>query len=272
MANPIVRDTAEFHFLPIDRYPVSAGFLSDRGPVRPNNEDSAAVTIPADKAVLQRKGILVMVADGMGGREGGETASGLAARHVPSAYYLHNGTADESLLAAFRQANRAILDEAERNKRLAGMGTTCSAVAVVNGLAFAAHVGDSRIYLVRGGGAYRMTEDHSAPMQLVNRGIITLAEAAHHEDRNVILRAMGTRPDLEVARWREPFPLQPGDRLVLCSDGLHETVSDGEIAQLAAGSPDPQTACASLIELATRRECGDNVTAAVISMGRAISE
>jgi protein phosphatase len=212
--------------------------------------------------------VLVLVADGMGGREGGETASGLASRHVSKAYYENGGAADESLLAAFHKANDAIFEESQKDTRLSGMGTTCTAVAVVNGLAFAAHVGDSRIYLVRGGEAYRMTEDHSAPMQLVNRGIITLAEAAYHEDRNVILRALGTRAKIEVAQWKEPFPLLPGDRLVLCSDGLHGTVSDGEIARLSA-TGDVAAACAALIDLATRRECGDNVTAAVLYLGKA---
>ncbi len=269
MSKESIRATSEFHFLPLDRYPVSAGFLSDRGPVRANNEDSAIVVTPQDGTLLERKGILVLVADGMGGHEGGETASGLAADHVAKAYYENPGSADESLAAAFRGANKAIFEAAKKDRRLAGMGTTCTAVAVVNGQVFAAHVGDSRIYLVRGGQPYRMTEDHSAPMVLVNRGMITLAQAAHHEDRNVILRAMGTHGEVEVAQWKEPFPLQPGDRLVLCSDGLYETISDDEIAQLAAGYGDPSEACAALIELATRRECTDNITAAVVYLRRA---
>src|SRR5262249_34835643 len=150
---------------------------------------------------------------GMGGHEGGEVASNLATAHISKAYYDNTASVQDALFAAFQGANKAIFEKARKDRTLAGMGTTCTAVAVINGLAWAAHVGDSRIYLVRGGGPYRMTEDHSATMQLVNSGMITLAEAAYHEDRNVILRAMGTHAQLEVAGWKEPFPLRPGDRL-----------------------------------------------------------
>ncbi|MFN7924932.1 MAG: Stp1/IreP family PP2C-type Ser/Thr phosphatase [Bryobacteraceae bacterium] len=268
MPRATIKATAEFHYLSFDRYPVSASFLSDRGPTRANNEDSATVIVP-DRDALAQKGILAVVADGMGGHEGGEIASNLAVDYIARSYYASSESPQEALVTAFQGANRAIFDRARKEPKLAGMGTTCTAVAVISGVAWAAHVGDSRVYLVRGGETYRMTEDHSATMQLVNKGVITLAEAAHHEDRNVITRAMGTHDKLEVSCWKDPFPLQPDDRFVLCSDGLYETISDREIAEVAARARQPERACADLIALATRRECSDNVTVAVLHVGRA---
>lgn len=269
MPRETMRATAEFHFLPFDRYPVSANFLTDRGPVRTNNEDSASVVIPASRQILESKGVLAVVADGMGGHEGGEVASSLATEHISKAYYDSTASAKEALADAFQGANKAIFEKARKDRSLAGMGTTCTAVAVVNGLAWAAHVGDSRIYLVRGGEPYRMTEDHSATMQLVNSGMITLAEAAYHEDRNVILRAMGTHAKLEVAFWKEPFPLRPGDRLVLCSDGLYEVITDDEIAKISSGAAETAQGCTELITMAAKRETTDNITVAILHVGQA---
>jgi protein phosphatase len=159
-------------------------------------------------------------------------------------------------------ANRAIFDHAKRQPQLTGMGTTCTAVAIVDGLAYSAHVGDSRAYLVRAGQLYQMTEDHSQTMEMVKQGMITLQEAREHPDRNVILRAMGTHKDLEVAVWETPFALRPGDRFVLCSDGLHEMVTDDEICAITAANEYAQ-ACAQMMQLALERISSDNVTVAV---------
>jgi protein phosphatase len=208
----------------------------------------------------------------MGGHEGGEVASTRAVQTVNSTFYSTSDDIQKALLDAFQLANRKILEQARREKNLAGMGTTCTAVAVKEGLAYCAHVGDSRAYLVRKGQAYRMTEDHSVTMELVNRGLLTLAEANHHEDRNVILRAMGTQPKLEVSTWKEPFPLIAGDSMVLCSDGLYEVVGDDEIGRLCDSSPTPGAACRALIDAALERQCTDNVTAAVIRVMAAVSE
>jgi len=146
------------------------------------------------------------------------------------------------------------------------MGTTCTAVAVVNGMAYSAHVGDSRVYLVRAEQIYCMTEDHSAPMEMVKQGMLTLAEARNHEERNVILRAMGTRPQLEVALWTTPFPLRQDDRLLLCSDGLYEKIDDRELASVAAAHA-PEQACRELIRIAIERVSSDNVTVAILQLG-----
>jgi protein phosphatase len=108
-----------------------------------------------------------------------------------------------------------------------------------------------------------MTEDHSATMALVKQGLITMDEARTHEDRNVILRAVGTRPELEVAVWETPFSLRAGDHFLLCTDGLHDVVTDAEMCAIVAAHP-PEEACAQFIKLALNRVCSDNVTVGVL--------
>ena len=110
---------------------------------------------------------------------------------------------------------------------------------------------------------YKDIQDHLGQMELVKKGMMTLAEARGHEDRNVILRAMGTHPELEVSKWASPFPLRPDDRLLLCSDGLYELISDEELASIAAAH-EPEDACQRLIDLAKERVCSDNVTSAIL--------
>lgn len=242
---------------------VIGAFLTDAGPTRPANEDSVSLTTPEDLPSLMRKGVLAIVADGMGGHEGGEIASGIAVRIVSEVYYRHDGDPQESLVAAFTAANREIFTEAHQRSKLVGMGTTCTAVAVVNGLAYCAHIGDSRAYLIRGGTIYCMTEDHSATRELVKQGRITLAEARDHEERNIILRAMGTRKQVEAAHWQTPFPMRPGDHWLLCSDGLYEIVEESEMAQVVAAHT-PEESCRKLIKLANDRIGSDNVSVAIL--------
>jgi len=235
---------------------VEARVATDKGPHRQTNEDSGQV-------VVSDKGVLVIVADGMGGHQGGEVASAMAVRMVCEGYAACDADPGAALIGAVEEANREIYGVAHRHSALAGMGTTCTAVAVVDGMAYSAHVGDSRAYLVRGSQIYRMTEDHSATMAMVKQGVLTMKEAREHEDRNVILRAVGTHEEVEVARWERPLALHPGDRMLVCSDGLHDVVEDEEMCAIA-GSNEPEHACAQLVKLALDRDCKDNVTVAVL--------
>ncbi|HEV8042623.1 MAG TPA: PP2C family serine/threonine-protein phosphatase [Bryobacteraceae bacterium] len=242
---------------------VQASVLTDKGPRRESNEDCGKVIWPQDPQRLVSHGVLAIVADGMGGHEGGEVASHMAVHTVSEAYSAARTDPQTALVQAFQTANREIYALSRQRSELTGMGTTCTAVAVVNGTAYSAHVGDSRAYLVRGGQIYRMTEDHSATMALVKQGLITMHEAREHEERNVILRAMGTHPEVEVATWDAPFVLWPEDRIVLCSDGLHDIVTDPEICFIT-GSTEPSEASSRLLNLALERMCTDNVTVAVL--------
>lgn len=264
--------TAECHWLPFDRFAVEANCRSDRGRIRPLNEDSVCVVIPENPEIFNAKGVLMVVADGMGGHEGGEVASSMAVERVKAQYYCGDSNPARALAAAFNRANQDVYDYARSHPKLAGMGTTCTAVAVVGGRAWLAHVGDSRIYLVREGGAYRMTQDHSATMELVNRGLLTLAEADHHEERNVILRALGTHERLEVATWKNPFPLRAGDWMVLCSDGLYQTIPDDELADLCTRQGTSAQACDALLRAALDRDGTDNITVAALYVSPASGE
>jgi len=238
---------------------------SDVGCVRELNEDSGTYIQPDDPELLRSKGLLIVVADGMGGHSAGEVASRLAVDVVTRAYYEDGGDARSALEKAFHEANREIHKAAENDASKNGMGTTCTALVLQNGTAISAHVGDSRLYLVREGSIYLMTEDHSAVMEMVKAGLITLEQARHHPEKNVILRAMGSHPEVEVTTWQEPFPVKAGDRFLLYSDGLYDLVEDEEIKSIVMLSA-PQTACESLIALAKERGGHDNITVGVVSL------
>ncbi|HLJ44424.1 MAG TPA: Stp1/IreP family PP2C-type Ser/Thr phosphatase [Bryobacteraceae bacterium] len=236
--------------------------LSDVGCHRPVNQDTGRVTLPADEARRRARGVLIAVADGMGGQQGGELASQWAIEVISRVYYERNGDLTSDLVHAFQEANRHIHKNSIQDESLHGMGTTCTALVLHNGQAHSGHVGDSRLYLVRGGEIYLMTEDHSAVMELVKQGVLTLEEARHHTDRNVINRALGTRSEVEVDTWNEPLPLKPGDHFLICSDGLYERVEDAEMKDAILSQPPPE-ACQALIDLAKQRGGYDNITVAV---------
>jgi len=247
------------------KFDVVVSMSSDVGCVRELNEDSGTYIQPDDPELLRSKGLLIVVADGMGGHSAGEVASRLAVDVVARAYYEDDGDARSALEKAFHEANREIHKAAENDASKNGMGTTCTALVLQNGTAISAHVGDSRLYLVREGSIYLMTEDHSAVMEMVKAGLITLEQARHHPEKNVILRAMGSHPEVEVTTWHEPFPVRAGDRFLLCSDGLYDLVEDEEIKGIVMLSA-PQTACESLIALAKQRGGHDNITVGIVSL------
>jgi protein phosphatase len=166
---------------------------------------------------------------------------------------------------AFQRAHQAILKLAQDNPSLAGMGTTCTAMAIVGRQAWAVHVGDSRLYLVRGREIYQLSEDHTQCMEMVRSGLMTLEEAKRHEDRNVLIRAMGTHSELALMTWPESMTVKPRDVFVLCSDGLHDLVSDAEIRE-SVRDADPSLACPKLVKMARDRGGYDNITLAVVAI------
>ena len=148
------------------------------------------------------------------------------------------------------------------------MGTTCTALAIGAGAAYSAQVGDSRLYLVRGGEIFLMSEDHSAVMEMVRQGRMTIESARRHTDKNIILRALGTQPEVNVATWNTAFPVREGDHFVLCSDGLYDLVTDGEIKQTVLHHV-PHAACESLVALAKERGGYDNITIGIVRLSLA---
>jgi protein phosphatase len=247
------------------KFEIVASVQTDVGCHRELNEDCGRIVQPGDSELLATKGRLVIVADGMGGHSAGEVASSMAVEVINRSYYDDPEVAPVALTNAFHEANRMIHESSLQDKTRNGMGTTCTALVLWNGSALAAHVGDSRLYLIRNEQIYLMTEDHSAVMELVKRGLLTLADARHHPDKNVILRALGSHPSVEVTSWEEPLPVKDGDRFLLCSDGLYDLVEDNEIMN-AVISEDPHDACDSLINLAKERGGYDNITVAVLAV------
>jgi len=246
---------------------LGASMLSDVGCHRPINEDSGCIVRPADAAVLSARGVLAIVADGMGGHSAGEVASAMADDVIRRSYYAEPGGPYDALRSALQTANATVFQRASEDPALNGMGTTCVALALCGDEACVASVGDSRLYLVRGERIYQMTMDDSAVSDMVARGVISRDEARHHQDRNVILRALGTHESVEISTWQEPFPVREGDIFILCSDGLTDLVSDQEILETAESLHEAD-ACRALVDKARLRGGFDNITVAILRLAQ----
>lgn len=246
---------------PPEPFDLDVAIVSDVGNVRAQNEDRGRCVRPGDAATLARRGVLVLVADGMGGHEAGDVASTTAAEVVARSYYASPGTPREALGRAFVEANARIHTAAGAPGRQ-GMGTTCTALVLRGAEAVWAHVGDSRLYRRRDGRIEKLTTDHSMVEEMVAEGLLTAEEARHHDARNVITRALGIRADVDPT-LDGPQAVAPGDVYVLMSDGLYDLVSDDEIgAALADASV--HAAAHALVERAKARGGYDNVTVAVV--------
>jgi protein phosphatase len=215
---------------------------------------------------LAAHGVIAVVADGMGGCQGGAVASALACETIVKSYFAGADAIPAALRAAFEVANAEIYQAAQAEPGLRGMGTTAVALAVSRGQGWLAYVGDSRLYLIRRGQIYRMSEDHSVVFEMVHQGLITREEARNHQDRNVLSRALGSRPQVDVSCWNEPFPIQPGDRFLLCSDGLHDLVTDEKMLELA-GSGDLRMATGRLVRCANENGGYDNISVILLEAG-----
>lgn len=245
--------------------------LTDVGRVRAHNEDTVLHDVPRSNDPRAAKGILVLVADGMGGHAAGEVASAIAARVIDQTFYAYDGGIAQSLDAAFKAANRMIFDQAQADEACRGMGTTCTALVFASGMLYLANVGDSRAYILRDGELAQLSEDDSLVGELVRSGAITPEEAQHRPDRNVILRALGTKSDVTVTVWSEGMPLRPGDRLLICSDGLCDLVDDRLIRDLTA-TGEPHQVGQRLIDAALAAGGYDNISVGVFIVDRARSQ
>ena len=209
-----------------------------------------------------RRQKLIFVADGMGGHRGGEVASQLAVEEVGATFLAEaEGTPQQILSRAFERANRTIFEQARRDASLSGMGTTGVALLLTEDRrAWVAHVGDSRLYRLRRDEMELLTSDHSVVGELVRRGQISLEEARVHPQSNEILRAIGTRLNLQVDL--QEIDVQPNDRFLLCSDGLTSMLPDLEVEEVLR-SQAIEVAVPELIELANEAGGSDNITLVV---------
>jgi serine/threonine protein phosphatase PrpC len=245
--------------------PVIGTMRTHPGCVRECNEDVVAYVLPSDRDPAARRDALAVVADGMGGHAAGEVASRIAADTVLRVYFEREGRPPELLAACFKAANQAIHKRSRTDPACAGMGTTCTALALRDNTAYLAHIGDSRAYLLRDSELRQISEDHSLVARLIRDGAMTEEEAARSPERGVILRALGTEPRAEPT-IREGIPLQSGDVFVLCSDGLSDLVDEAAIAETAFRLP-PHKACQVLIDAALAAGGTDNVSVGVFAVG-----
>ena len=238
--------------------------LTDVGRQRSNNEDSHLYWEPDSDEEFLRKGRLAVVADGMGGYEGGQEASRLAVETVHRIYDRAFGAnPQDTLLEAFASAHRSIQRYATENPQFHGMGTTCTAVAIVDRQLHFAHVGDSRLYHIRAQSISRLTRDHSYVGRLVENGIVRSEDAETHPQRHVLTAALGSGRDIAPHVPDRPVCLEEGDTLLLCTDGLWGLVGDQELALAAQANP-PTEACSKLVKMALDRGGPDNITVLVL--------
>ncbi len=230
------------------------------------NQDNLADMVAESREAWERRGHLFMVADGMGAHAAGERASELAVDLVPHHYRKMSGTAPaEALHKAISEANGEIFRRGQANIEFRSMGTTCSVLCLLPEGAVIAHVGDSRVYQLRGKQLYQLTFDHSLVWEMQAAGEVTDETARSGViPKNVITRSLGPNANVEID-IEGPFPVKKGDRFLLCSDGLSGQITDEEIGSLLK-TLSPDDAAQMFVELSNLRGGPDNITAVVIEI------
>jgi protein phosphatase len=265
---------------------VRAFGLTNKGRVRPSNEDHFLVadlsrTLRIQQTSLPQaatfqgrsRGHVLLVADGMGGHAAGEVASALSVEAVEGFVlelmrrFSNLEASDEhgvisDLRQAVRQADARIVEEAALHPELAGMGTTLTMAFTSGGRLFVIHAGDSRCYLFRAGETHRLTADHTVVAEMVGRGVISPEQARKHPQRHMVTNVLGggsAGVRIDVQR----VSLEPGDVLLICSDGLTDMLDDGRLASVLTSEADPESACRRLVAEANEAGGRDNITAIV---------
>jgi protein phosphatase len=248
------------------RVEVSVGAKTDMGRIRDNNEDKHEFYIPDDEAELASRGMVFVVCDGMGGHEAGQHASELSVKSFIKVYRDHPAEQAEAAgRAATESANRFVLDVARAIPSRRGMGTTLTGLLLVQDQGIFVHVGDSRLYRLRGGELEQLTTDHTWVEETVKLGLMTREEAEVHPHRNVITRSIGTADTVQVDS--DSWQLEEGDVYFICSDGINGHVSDEVMAERLAGTS-PSQAAWDLVNLALDGGGSDNATAIVVRIDK----
>lgn len=241
---------------------LNIGYATDPGPRDGPNQDTLLVVQPTNRP----GDALIVVADGMGGARAGDFASqkaiavlenALADPTLPKA-----AEAEERMRAAITKANRRVYEASLTEPDRRGMGCTVVAVLIIDGQYWIGSVGDSRAYLFNETASQQLTDDHTWVNARVQDGSLTREQAADHALRHVLNRAVGTHPDVEIDVWPAQ-PLHPGDRLLLCSDGLYDVLPDADIREIALDGT-PQDAADRLLAAALDAPAHDNVTVIVL--------
>ena len=244
---------------------MNAWGLTDKGVIRAQNQDAFFLQVLHEDNLA-----LLVVCDGMGGARAGDVASKLAMETFVGEVRgnlrpgINVAQMKQILLISANKANEAVYAQATTGGSFAGMGTTLVGALMSGFQAVVANVGDSRAYRVSSSGITRVTRDHSLVEDLIEKGDITLEEARFHPSRNLITRALGTDPWVDCDLF--DFVMDPGDFLLLCSDGLTNVVDEQEILYEVLHGGEPARACAQLLELAYARGGPDNITIALVSL------
>ncbi len=239
--------------------------LTDVGRRRERNQDNVTHFVPSNEDVLAEKGALFVVCDGMGGHAAGEVAAEFGVNTIRDVYYsTHDDDIISGLANAVKVANETIFNYARHHPEMTGMGTTCVALTVHDGRGYFLNIGDSRAYVVRDGTMRQITLDHSWVAEQVRAGLLTEEQARTHAHRNVITRSLGTQPNVSADLFIET--LRDGDRILLCSDGLHGYVDEAAIEREILVEDDPEVATHHLIDMANANGGPDNITALLVHL------
>ena len=228
----------------------NVGVATDSGRVRDHNEDAYLVRPP-----------VFVIADGMGGHAAGEVASKLAVDSIAQASLDRDG-GRAAVRRALEEANKVVFQAANESGSRHGMGTTCAVLVVGDGVVHVGNVGDSRIYRLRAGSLVQLTHDHTVVAEMVDHGLLKPDDALLADNRSFLTRALGGAADVDAEV--ETIDLLPGDRFLLCSDGLSSMVTDADIERIVASASDPQRAVQALVDAANAAGGEDNVTAIVV--------
>lgn len=243
---------------------LTIGTATDIGQVKKENQDYTGF-YPPDKGRRHKLGCLVVLADGMGGHRGGAEAARTAVDVLLETYYKSPASAIPPAIAeGFKAANSAVFEKSAADPTLHGMGCTLTAMAIKDKQLHFGHVGDSRGYRFSKGRVEQLTEDHSLVASLVKAGVITKEEARTHPDSHIITRAIGLQESVEVSQNETPVVLEKGDYLLICCDGLWETVTDDAMMETITRLKEPSKICASLVEQANANGGPDNITVLVV--------
>lgn len=227
--------------------------ITDKGMVRKSNQDCFYIS---------EQGSWCVIADGMGGHNGGETASTMAVRIIGDVMAQPNDDAEDALRTAIVAANNAVYKKSTEKSELDGMGTTVVLLKMDGNIAYIGHVGDSRAYYINGEKIIQLTKDHSIVQKLIDSGTITQNQAKNHPQKNLITRAVGTERFVEIDVNR--VICTAGDYILLCTDGLSSMVDDKDIFKIIMENPD--AAVKNLVDAANSAGGRDNVTAVLIKL------
>ncbi|MFN2746180.1 MULTISPECIES: Stp1/IreP family PP2C-type Ser/Thr phosphatase [Bacillus] len=237
---------------------------TDRGKIRPHNEDAADI-------FTEKEGyVFAVVCDGMGGHLAGDVASKMA---VSSLRDIWEQTEDIPASPAESEAwlkeqisavNQKLYDHARAHEECQGMGTTVVCALYEGKTLTVAHIGDSRCYLLHQDSLTQLTEDHSLVNELVKTGGISKEDAEHHPRKNVLTKALGTDPDVQVEA--HTFEIEPGDQVLLCSDGLTNKVDDQTLQEMLEASSSPEEKAERLVQAANDNGGEDNITVAILEL------